>query len=59
MIYKSDFCDFYSMFYKFDALLKQKIYAEKKELVLNIQKKAEKAKGREIIVFHHILNIIE
>lgn len=49
---------FYEMFYKFDAKLKKKIYAERKRLNQKISAQLEKSKGKQAVFLHHMLNIV-
>ncbi len=55
----SYYLSFYSMFYKFDPKLKEKIYLEKKPLIHKLQKRLERSKGRESLFLHDLINIVQ
>lgn len=50
---------FYNIFYKFDPVLKKKIYLERKNLVQKYTTALEKTKGLEARFLHHLINIVE
>lgn len=50
---------FYNIFYKFDPVLKKKIYLERKSLLQKYNNALEKLKGMEARFMHHLINIVE
>ena len=50
---------FYSIFYKFDPRLKEKIYLDRKMLKEKGSCLLQKSKGRESVLLHHLLSVIE
>jgi len=50
---------FYSMFYKFDPALRLKLYDGRKTLVGKYEAQLEKSAGKNSVLLHHLINIVE
>jgi phosphate uptake regulator len=50
---------FYNMFYKFDPELRKKLYLGRTELTQKYSAAMEKATGKQSVLLHHLINIVE